>query len=402
MENNWPTKKLGELTNIYSGGTPSRSIPEFWENDVPWLTMEDVNKTFNVIGTVQYISQKGLQSSNAQLIPSNSVNLSCTASIGNVTINRIPLTTNQQFNSFHPKDKNELIPEFLAYRLIYDREKIKSLGEKTTFPFISKTKISNFEISYPPIQEQKKIVGKIEKLFAKIDGAKKFRFEAISASESILPSAMYQVFSRAEKENWQVRKIRGITKEIKSGFACAKTNQVDNGVVHLRTNNISIDGKLDLSVITKIPKKFVNSKIYSLKKGDVIFNNTNSVELVGKTTVIEEDLPYVFSNHLTRIRVDETKSIPEYVTIMFKKLWQEGFFVRLCTQWVNQAGINQTKLENIEIPLPSIAEQRKIVSYLDSLSKKTQELVNYQKSQLKDLEELKQSILDKAFKGELI
>ena len=122
MKNNWQVKRLEEVTDIYSGGTPRRSIPEYWGDDIPWLTMEDTNN-FDVRGTAQHISSEGLQNSNAQLVPAGSVNLSCTASVGNVTINRIPLATNQQFNSFHPHE--ELVTEFLAYQLIHRKRALK-------------------------------------------------------------------------------------------------------------------------------------------------------------------------------------------------------------------------------------------------------------------------------------
>ncbi|HXF48463.1 MAG TPA: restriction endonuclease subunit S [Verrucomicrobiae bacterium] len=173
--------------------------------------------------------------------------------------------------------------------------------------------------------------------------------------------------------SWPTKKLGEIAKEIRSGFACAKTKRVEDGVIHLRTNNISLDGRLDLSTITKIPKRFVDEKADSLKKNDILFNNTNSVELVGKTLLVDSDLPYAFSNHLTRIRVDEKVAMPKYVVLMFWKFWQEGLFARLCTQWVNQAGINQTKLEAIKIPLPPLDEQKRIISKIEKLFVKLDE-----------------------------
>jgi len=156
----WPTKKLGEVVEeIIGGGTPKRSKPEYWGGDIPWMTIEDINNNFYISKTRQFISKKGLEKSNAKLIPPNSVILSCTASVGNVAINSIPLTTNQQFNSF--VCNTEIIPEFLAYILILKKRAIEQLGGVTTFPFISKSVIANLKIPLPPLQVQKQIVAKL-------------------------------------------------------------------------------------------------------------------------------------------------------------------------------------------------------------------------------------------------
>src|SRR5690349_22732247 len=94
---------------------------------------------------------------------------------------------------------------------------------------------------------------------------------------------------------WEWKEVRDLTSTIDSGFACSKNNATDDGVVHLRTHNIGLDGELRVSTLVRIPKTFVNGSSVGLKMGDVLFNNTNSVELVGKTVLIREDLPFAFS-----------------------------------------------------------------------------------------------------------
>jgi type I restriction enzyme S subunit len=138
-----------------------------------------------------------------------------------------------------------------------------------------------------------------------------------------------------------------------------------------------------------------------LHKDDIIFNNTNSVELVGKTILIKDNLPYAFSNHLTRLKFDQKEVMSEWILAIFQKLWREKYFESICTRWVGQAGINQTSLGKIKIPFPPLAEQNKIVARLDGLSEKVQKLQALQETTERDLKALKRAVLERAFKGEL-
>ena len=120
------------------------------------------------------VTKTALEKTNIKLIPPNSLILSLTASVGKVAINKIPITTNQQFNSF-VLDTDKVVPEFLAYYFIFAKKKrIELLGGLTTFKFISKSEIANFQIPLPPIEEQRKIaeiLSTVDKAIEKVDEA---------------------------------------------------------------------------------------------------------------------------------------------------------------------------------------------------------------------------------------
>ena len=92
-------------------------------------------------------------------------------------------------------------------------------------------------------------------------------------------------------KTWQIKKLGEVILDSKSGFACSKKNEVSSGIVLLRTNHIGLDGNLDLIKLVYLPVELVYNRIYSLHKGDVLFNNTHSVELVGKTAIVKKNLP---------------------------------------------------------------------------------------------------------------
>lgn len=167
----WERKRLREVyERIIGGGTPRRGHPEYWRGSIYWLSPSelDADRLNYVNQTKEKITEEGSKNSNAKIIPPKSVLLTCTASVGKVAINEVPLSTNQQFNSFVLKDK-VAIPEFVAYYLIYRKEDIKQLGGKTTFTFISKDEIANFPIPVPSLSIQQHVASELKEKMAYIE-----------------------------------------------------------------------------------------------------------------------------------------------------------------------------------------------------------------------------------------
>lgn len=147
------------------------------------------------------------------------------------------------------------------------------------------------------------------------------------------------------------------------GFAIGE--RANNGVIQLRMNNVTTDGNLDWSNFIRVPATQKQIEKYSLQAGDVLFNSTNSPELVGKTTFFQGHKESItFSNHFLRLRVDEKKLNPQYLARWLTKQWQLKVFRRYCTQWVNQASVRKDDLLSLEIPLPPLDEQQRIAAIL--------------------------------------
>lgn len=150
-----------------------------------------------------------------------------------------------------------------------------------------------------------------------------------------------------------------------AGFACGKSNLVEQGVVHLRPFNIGLSGQIDLTTTYQIPADAVPKGRGELHAGDILFNNTNSAELVGKAAIIESDICAGFSNHLTRIRVNKQVALPKYLLYVLLDLREKGTFTAAATQWVSQAAYRVSELKQLPITLPPLAEQQRIVEILD-------------------------------------
>jgi len=148
--------ELEKISQIESGGTPSTSNSEYWENGtINWATIVDV-KDFDVFDTERKITEKGLKNSSAKELPIDTVLFSSRATIGEVGISRIPLATNQGFKNFIC-DKSKLVPEYLAYFLMVFKKDIEKLASGATYKEISKSNISKYKIPLPRIEEQEDI-----------------------------------------------------------------------------------------------------------------------------------------------------------------------------------------------------------------------------------------------------
>ena len=164
---------------------------------------------------------------------------------------------------------------------------------------------------------------------------------------------------------WQWVKLGDVVSSVQAGFACGQRDP--DGVIQLRMHNVTSDGNFNWNEIVRIPAGFKNMSDYWLRPNDVIFNNTNSAELVGKSGLFKGFTEgVVFSNHFSRITPSNDKLDSEFLAKWLLFNWNNGTFSRLCNRWVGQAAVPTTKLLNMTIALPPLAEQRRIVAALEA------------------------------------
>lgn len=152
-------EQLGNIADIYNGGTPDTSNQKYWNGNINWATLVDTkNKYLN--STQRTITEEGLNSCNATLLPVNSVLFSSRATIGDVSISKIEVATNQGYKNF-VCNHEKLHYEYLYYMLKHESKNIEELASGMTYPEISKSMISQFKIPLPSLEEQIIIVEKI-------------------------------------------------------------------------------------------------------------------------------------------------------------------------------------------------------------------------------------------------
>ncbi len=198
-------------------------------------------------------------------------------------------------------------------------------------------------------------------------------------------------------ETWVTQSLKDWGMQAQSGFASGVHNAEGNGVIHLRPMNVSRLGKLDFSSV----KSVEDDSARRIEKGDILFNNTNSAELVGKTAIIDVEGEFAFSNHMTRLRFPADKVDQKYMSILLHSYWMSGYFNEICSNHVNQASVSIKRLEQVEVSLPPIDEQHKIVELLeDHLSRLDAALTDVKQAKLKAAQ-FRRSLLQAAFIGNL-
>ncbi|GHT36614.1 hypothetical protein FACS189427_08550 [Planctomycetales bacterium] len=414
----WAWVRLNSMGQIVGGGTPSTNNPSFWENgNIAWITPADLSGYAEkyIAKGGRNINDKGLAESSAQIMPAGSVLFSSRAPIGYIAISANAVCTNQGFKSITPYILK--INEYLYYYLTTRVEDIRSRASGTTFKEISGTEFGNTIVGIPPLAEQRRIVTAIESAFAVIDEIERNKSDlqsAVAAAKSKIlslairgklvpqdldddPASVLLERIRTEKESLiKTGKIKGDknnsaivrgddnsyyqelpesweqvfigeTHSIIRGItfpATAKQKSCADGVVSCVTTG-SVQSKYNSLADVFIPECYVRNSAQWLKYNDIIMSSANSRELVGKTCLWKEHTRKTFGGFLTVVRASK-HIFPTYSFFVLQYLWKSGAFIDSSTQTTNIANINNSILASTSFPLPSLAEQRRIVAAIET------------------------------------
>jgi len=299
--------------------------------------------------------------------------------------------------------KQSMHPKFIHYFLqsdLYWKHVGKAQG--STLKNINLPLLKSLKIPLPPLAEQRRIA----EVLSTVDSAIQKVDEAIARTERLKQGLMQRLLTRGIghtqfkdselgriPEEWEVVRLEETIEEIKNGFASGKRDE--NGIVQIRMNNVTTDGCLIFDSYLKVPAP-PNLDEWLLEKGDFLFNNTNSYDLVGKSTIFETaPFPCTFSNHFTRIRFDKNRVLPEWVLAHFITLWRKGYFKSVAIRHVGQSAVNKRYLLNLNIPLPPLAEQRRIAEVLSTVDRK----LELERSRREKLERIKQGLMKDLLTG---
>ena len=420
----WKSARLGEISTLVGGGTPSRKNPEYFTGDIVWLTPTQIpkNKVTVVRDSEERITSDGLKNSSAKILPKDTVLMTSRASIGYIAIAGTEVTTNQGFASFICN--REIYNWYLAYWLMSQIPQIEHQATGTTFKEISKSKLRNFVICFPEMEGQKLIVAKIEELFSQLDaGVAGFR-RAKSKLERYRASVLKAAFEgrlvpqdandepagillqRIGKERldnnkhlpkgWVWSNLGDLSEYIQYGYT-QSADEKEIGPKFLRITDIQ-NGKVNWKKVPYCEIDYEDISKYQLNSGDIVFARTGAT--TGKSYLINKCPKSVFASYLIRIRLVNIV-IPEYCYLYFQSpmYWSQIMVTRKGSA---QPGVNASILSKMKIPLAPLPEQRRIINIVKQKLSIVEEIESeIERSQLLS-NHLRQTILNKAFLGELV
>jgi type I restriction enzyme S subunit len=168
-------------------------------------------------------------------------------------------------------------------------------------------------------------------------------------------------------QGWREVVLSDVIESAQPGFAQRPGEEDEGTTPQIRTHNVSPDGRITLEGIKHVMVADGDLERYRLLPGDVVFNNTNSEEWVGKTAVFDQhEGVFVYSNHMTRIRVRHDLLLPEFLATYLHFLWSVGYSRNRAKRWVSQAGIDAPTLLKFKLLLPPLPEQQRIVEVLQA------------------------------------
>jgi len=405
LPKDWKWVKLGETGKILSGGTPSTSIPEYWNGNINWIAPSDLTRYKNksIRKGKKSITESGLKNSSARLMPKGSVLFSSRAPIGYVVIADSELCTNQGFKSIIPNEN--IISDFLYYFLLASKRNAEQVASGTTFKEISLSKFSELSFPLPHKPTQQAIVSKIEELFSEIKKGIESLFTAQKQLKTYRQSVLKWAFegkltNKNVKEgefprDWKLKKISDITK-IETGTTPSKSNPVFYG------NQYPFYKPTDLEAGENVYKSNDGLTKLGVDAARYVPENSTLVTCIGatigKTGLIKKGGG--FNQQINAIVPNETMN-PKFV-------YYQTIGLKFQKQILDNASattlpiINKGKFQILEMVVCSIEEQRNIVREIESrlsVADKMEESIN---ESLQQAEALRQSILKKAFEGKLV
>lgn len=288
------------------------------------------------------------------------------------------------------------IPEFIFYRCRTNEFVSGLVGQMrgANYPAVSDGVIKRSTLSLPTLGEQRRIV----ELLEQADGLRRQRAEADQLADRILPALFHQMFGdpATNPKKLPRAKLGGVIVETAYGTSVS-SNTNAKGIPVLRMNNISSNGKLNLEDVKHVELDAAELQRHMLEPGDLLFNRTNSRELVGKTGIWRGAMPAVAASYLIRVRVDRALVNPEFVWAWLNTGFIKSRLFEMARRAIGMANINVTELRSLPILLPPKPLQRKFVDCLDHLHADSQHRIACSVS----VELLFKNMLHRAFTGQL-
>ena len=367
MKQGWEIKKLGEVCDVLNGY--AFKSDKYADSGTRIIRITNVQKGYVVDDEPKFYSDKDMIGLSQYNLYENDLLMSLTGNVGRVGLlakDMLPAALNQRVACLRIKS-DKIILRYLFHCLnssIFEQEAILSasgIAQKN----MSTEWLKKYFIPVPSLLEQEKIVAELDCLSGIIEKKK----QQLKEYDALAQSIFYEMFGNPidNEKGFAIKCLGDIANSVNYGTS---SPAVEGGkYTYLRMNNLTYNGYLDLTDIKSIdvPEKDLDK--YIVRKGDILFNRTNSKELVGKTALFDLDKEMIIAGYIIRVRININEVIPIYVVRYMNTAFMKSYFANLCKGAVNQANINSKELKAIPIPVPPLALQQEFASKIEAIEK---------------------------------
>jgi type I restriction enzyme S subunit len=406
---NWERKKLSVLCDLITKGTTPTSIGfKFTDEGINFIKVESLTESGEIIpNKVAYIDEECHNALKRSQLKVNDILFSIAGALGRIGIVRdeiVPANTNQALAIIRLKNDSGVLVNYLAkyFNSNLITNEIEKLRGGAAQQNLSLTQLNELEIPLPPLPEQQRIVSILDEAFAAIAKAKANAEQNLKNAKELFESYLQGVFEK-KGDGWEEKKLIEITSKIGSGATPRGGNESykSEGISLVRSMNVH-DFEFrekNLAFIDDQQAKELNN--VTLQENDVLLNITGAS--VARCCVIpKEYLPARVNQHVSIIRAKKEIIDPIFLNLLLTSKFYKDQLLFTGEQGATRQAITKAQLEVFKIAFPkSINEQKSLMIRLGNLSRETKKLETIYQQKINDLEELKKSVLQKAFSGSL-
>lgn len=393
MKQGWEVKKLGEICGVTAGQSPEGRFYNLEGKGLPFYQGKKEFSTKFIKDPRTWTTKITKEAEKDDIL------MSVRAPVGAINISTQKICIGRGLAAI--RAGSLINKEFLFNFLIKQQDKI--IGNSgAVFNSINKSQIEDIKIPTPPLEEQKQIVAILDKAFAKIEKSKEIAQQNLKNAKELFESYLQEVFEN-KGDDWTEMRFCELIEKNQIGLIKTTREQGDEKKYrYLKMDSITSDNSLIHNKYVYVDATVEELQKFSLNEGDFLFNTRNSYDLVGKTCIYTpiDDEPTLFNNNIMRVRFKKDYS-SKFINYAFSLALVKVRLQKLKSGTTSVVGIYYKGLKNLLIPVTNYKRQQNIVRKLDDLCSQTQKLETIYQQKLTNLEELKKSILQKAFNGEL-
>jgi type I restriction enzyme S subunit len=379
--------KLGELVDFIGGGTPSRGNPDFWGGSIPWASVKDL--TSSVLEcTAETITEDGLKNSATNLVPHRTVIIATRVGLGKVSINRIPVAINQDLKALRLK-RTWVSPEYLFYFMLSKAHWIEKAGVGATVKGVTIREMERIEISVPPLSEQERIV----KILDAANELRKLRQQADRCTADLIPAIFHDMFGdpATNTKGWPEKVLSEV-----GSLDRGRSRHRPRDAAHLFGGPYPFiqTGEIANSMAGLVEKYSQTYSKAGLQQSKMWPKGTLCITIaanIAKTAMLGFDA--CFPDSIVGFTAGDQVDV-EYI-----RAWFETVRARLeeAAPQSAQKNINLGILRKLIVSVPPIEQQREFAARVAEV----REMEARQTESHRRLDDLFQSLLHRAFEGEL-